>query len=84
MATRVRFRSLVHVNWRADLFTAIKIWTADSQILLFSVYIPAVLMHIPAEVSAQLALTAIQNTITTATSRSRMGCKKQLLGMRIF
>lgn len=40
------------------------IWTADSQILLFSVYIPPVPMHIPDEVSAQPALTAIQNTIT--------------------
>lgn len=73
-----RFRSLVYVNRRVSTsshrkiacnhpdLTAIKIWTADSQILLFSVYIPPVPMHTPDKTSAQPALTAIQNTITTA------------------
>ena len=73
-----RFRSLVYVNRRVSTsshrqiacnhpdLTAIKMWTADSQILLFSVYIPPVPMHTPDKTSAQPALTAIQNTITTA------------------
>lgn len=43
----------------------IKIWTADSEVLLLSVYIPPVPLHTPDEASAEPALTAIRNTIQT-------------------
>jgi ribonuclease HI len=74
----VRFRSLTYVNRKLSTsshrqiqcnhpdITAIKIWTADSQILLFSVYIACVPLHAPDEASAEPALTAIQNTISAA------------------
>jgi hypothetical protein len=42
--------------------TAIKIWTADSQFLIFSVYLLCVPLLTPNEALAELALTAIQNT----------------------
>lgn len=86
------FHSLVYVNWRVStsshlqiacnhpVLTAIKIWTADSQILLFSVYIPPVLMHTPNEASVQPALTAIQNTITTALQNDRRPMSIMLSG----
>jgi ribonuclease HI len=74
----VRVRSLIYVNRtlstsshrqiRCDHpdITAIKIWTANSQILLFSVYIPCVPLYAPSETSAEPALTAIENTISAA------------------
>jgi hypothetical protein len=40
--------------------------SSDSQILFFSVYIPSIPLYTDGEASAELALTAIQNTITTA------------------
>ncbi|KAJ5346168.1 hypothetical protein N7452_004172 [Penicillium brevicompactum] len=73
-----RFRSLIYVNRRVSTSShrqilcdhpdvaAIKIWTSDFQILFFSVYIPSVPLCTDAEASAEPALTAIQNTITTA------------------
>jgi hypothetical protein len=73
----VRFRSLVYVNRRVSTsshrqiacdhpdITAIKIWSADSQTLFFSVYLPPVPLFAPNEASAEPARTAIQNTITT-------------------
>lgn len=74
----VRVRSLIYVNRKLSTsshrqircqhpdITAIKIWTADSQILLFSVYIPCVPLYAPSESSAEPALTAIENTISAA------------------
>ena len=41
--------------------TAIKVWTADSQILIFSVYIPPVPMHTPDGASAEATLSAIHD-----------------------
>ncbi|KAJ5340400.1 hypothetical protein N7541_009524 [Penicillium brevicompactum] len=62
-----------HVNhgaWRlyrptVENLTAIKIWTADQQII-FSVYIPPVPIHNPDGTSAEATLTAIQNIIEDA------------------
>jgi ribonuclease HI len=74
----VRFRSLIYVNRKLSTsshrqircdhpdITAIKIWTADTQILLFSVYLPSVPLYAPNEISAEPTLTAIQNTISAA------------------
>lgn len=69
-----RFRSLIYVNRRLstsshrqvpcnypDLAT-VKIWSADTQILIFSVYIPPVPMHTP-NASVETILAAIQDTI---------------------
>ena len=73
-----RFRSLIYVNRKLSTsshrqircnhpdIAALKIWSADSQILLFSVYIPGVPLFTPDETSAEPALTAIQNTISAA------------------
>ncbi|MDN6151981.1 MAG: hypothetical protein L0I91_11275, partial [Yaniella sp.] len=73
----VRFRSLIYVNRRLSTSShrqipcdhpdvaAIKIWSADSQILLLSVYIPPAPLFMGDDESALPALTAIQNTITT-------------------
>jgi hypothetical protein len=64
----VRFRSLIYVNQnlttsshrqiRCDYpdITAIKIWTADTQILIFSVYLETVLLFTPNEASAEVSL----------------------------
>ncbi|KAI2734534.1 hypothetical protein DTO013E5_9920 [Penicillium roqueforti] len=72
-----RFRSLIYINRKVSTsshrqiacdhpdVTAIKIWTADSQFLIFSVYLSCVPLFTPNEASAELALTAIQNTITS-------------------
>lgn len=78
-----RFRSLIYVNRRLltashrqvrcdhpDL-TAIKIWTADFQILVISVYIPPVPMHTPDEASAETILSAIHDTIQSTTQENR-------------
>jgi hypothetical protein len=74
----IRFRSLIYVNRRVSTsahrqilcdhpdIAAIKIWTSDSQILFFSVYIPSIPLCTDDEAQAEPALTAIQNTITTA------------------
>lgn len=43
--------------------TAIKVWTAGSQILIFSVYIPPVPIHTPDGASAGATLSAIHDTI---------------------
>ncbi|KAJ5513135.1 hypothetical protein N7463_002687 [Penicillium fimorum] len=71
----VRFRSLIYVNRKLSTsshrqvrcnhpdLTAVKIWTADSQILIFSVYIPPVPMHTPDGASAEATLSAIHDTI---------------------
>jgi hypothetical protein len=73
-----RFRSLVYVNRRISTSShlqipcdhpdvaAIKIWTADSQTLIFSVYIPPVRLFTGDDASALPAFTAIQNSITAA------------------
>ena len=73
-----RSRSLIYVNRRISTsshrqipcdhpdVTAIKIWTADSQTLFFSVYIPPVPLFTADDASAVPTLTAIENTITTA------------------
>ena len=72
-----RYRSLIYVNRRISTsshrqipcnhpdLTAIKIWTAESQTVLFSVYIPPVPLHTPNELTAQETLSAIQDTIQT-------------------
>lgn len=74
----IRPRSLIYVNRKLSTsshrqircdhpdITAIKIWTPDTQILLFSVYIPCVPLHAPDEATAEPTLTAIQNTISAA------------------
>ncbi|KAJ5138858.1 uncharacterized protein N7515_003706 [Penicillium bovifimosum] len=79
----VRFRSLLYVNRRISTSShcqlpcdhpdvaAIKIWTADSQTLVFSVYIPPVPLFTGDDSSALPALTAIQNSITTATQHEQ-------------
>ncbi|OQD68798.1 hypothetical protein PENANT_c289G03721 [Penicillium antarcticum] len=79
----VRFRSLVYVNRRISTSShrqipcdhpdviAIKIWSADFQILIFSVYIPLVPLFTTDNAPAPLALTAVQNTITTATQNEQ-------------
>lgn len=78
-----RFRSLIYVNRRLSTsshrqipcdhpdISPIKIWTVDSQTLLFSVYIPPVPLHTPNETSADAALAAIQDTIATARQNDR-------------
>ncbi|KAJ5593518.1 hypothetical protein N7537_010422 [Penicillium hordei] len=70
-----RFRSLIYVNRKLSTsshrqvrcnhpdLTAIKIWTADSQFLIFSVYIPPVPRQTPDEASAETTLSAIHDTI---------------------
>ncbi|KAJ6071025.1 hypothetical protein N7467_012344 [Penicillium canescens] len=52
--------------------TAIKIWTADTQILIFSVYLACIPLFTPDEASAELALRAIQNA-TISISNTREG-----------
>jgi hypothetical protein len=66
-----RFRSLAYVNRRLTTsshrqvycnhpdITAIKIWTANSQTLVFSVYIPSAPIYTGDDGSAEPALTAI-------------------------
>lgn len=73
-----RFRSLIYVNRNISTsahrqipcdhldVAAIKIWTSDSQLLFFFVYIPSIPLCTDGEASAEPALTTIQNTITTA------------------
>lgn len=75
----IRFRNLTYVNRKLSTasyrqvqcshshVTAIKIWTADHQFLVFSVYIPPVPMHTPDEGSAGETLSAIHHTIQTTT-----------------
>jgi hypothetical protein len=74
-----RFRSLIYVNRRISTsshrqilcdhpdIAAIKIWTANCQILLFSIYIPPVPLFTGDDASALPALTAIQSSIGAAT-----------------
>ncbi|OGE46890.1 hypothetical protein PENARI_c093G11063, partial [Penicillium arizonense] len=74
-----RFRSLIYVNRNVSTsshrqiacdhpdVTAIKIWSTDSQFLIFSVYLACVPLFTPNETSAELALTAIQNTLIANT-----------------
>jgi ribonuclease HI len=74
----VRFRSLIYINRRISTsshrqipcdhsdVTAIKIWTADSQTLFFSIYIPPVPLFTADDASAVPTLTAIENTIAAA------------------
>ena len=78
-----RFRSLIYVNRNVSTsshrqipcnhpdVTAIKIWSANSQILLFSVYIPPVPLHAPDEASAQGVLSAIQESIQSTSVSDR-------------
>ncbi|KAJ5808858.1 hypothetical protein N7474_010127 [Penicillium riverlandense] len=73
----IRLRSLIYVSKRISTsshrqvhcdhsdVTAIKVWTPESQILLFSIYIPPVLLHTPEETSAEPVLRAIRDTIET-------------------
>lgn len=77
------FRSLLYVNRRISTsshrqlpcdhpdVTAIKMWTAESQTLVFSVYIPPVPLFTDNNSSALPALTAIQYSITTATQNEQ-------------
>lgn len=78
-----RFRSLIYVNRKVSTsfhrqitcdhpdVTAIKIWTADAQYLIFSVYLSCVPLFTPGEASAEPALTAIQNTIIYNTQETQ-------------
>lgn len=71
----IRFRSLIYINRRLSKsshrqvicnhpdLTAIKIWTANRQIVIFSVYIQPVPMHTPEEASAETILSTIHETI---------------------
>lgn len=75
----VRFRSLIYVNRRISTSShrqilcnhpdvaAIKIWTANSQMLIFSIYIPPVPLFTGNDASALPALAAIQSSIVTST-----------------
>jgi hypothetical protein len=75
----VRFRSLIYINRRISTSShrqmpcdhpdvaAIKIWTSNSQILLFSIYIPPVPFFTGDDASALPALAAIQSSIAAAT-----------------
>jgi hypothetical protein len=87
-----RFRSLIYVNQRISTsshrqvlcdhpdIAAVKIWTADTQLLLFSVYIPSVPLCTPDEASPEPAFTAIQNTITAALRDGRRSTSVVLAG----
>ena len=80
-----RFRSLIYINRRISTsshrqipcdhpdIVAVKIWTAESQTLVFSVYIPPVPLFTTDNASASAAptLAAIENTITTATQNEK-------------
>ncbi|KAJ5666541.1 uncharacterized protein N7477_008989 [Penicillium maclennaniae] len=82
-ADTVRFRSLIYMNRNLSTsshrqvlcdhpdITAIKIWTAESQILIFSVYIAPVLLFVLGGASAEPALTVIQNIISNTTRDDR-------------
>jgi hypothetical protein len=71
----VRYRSLIYANRKLSTsshrqvrcnhpyLTAIKVWTAGSEILIFSVYIPPVPIHTPDGASAGATLSAIHDTI---------------------
>ncbi|CEJ62845.1 Putative Reverse transcriptase [Penicillium brasilianum] len=88
----VRFRSLIYVNRSLSTsshrqipcshpdIVAIKIWTAESQTLIFSVYIPPIPLYTPDNASAEPALTAIQNTISDALRDDRRSTKIILAG----
>lgn len=78
----VRFRSLIYVNRRIftssrrqvpcdhpDL-TAIKVWTPESQILIFSVYLQPVPLPTPEEASAKATLKAIRDTIEAVSQKN--------------
>ncbi|OQE69718.1 hypothetical protein PENNAL_c0129G05440 [Penicillium nalgiovense] len=77
--TYVNHSALIYVNRKLSTsshrqvrcnhpdLTAIKVWTADSQILIFSVYIPPVPMHTPDGASAEATLSAIHDTIQNVT-----------------
>ncbi|KAJ5646736.1 hypothetical protein N7490_003108 [Penicillium lividum] len=87
-----RFRSLIYVNRNLSTsshrqiacdhpdITAIKIWTAESQTLIFSVYIPPVPLFTPDNTSAEPALTAIQNTLSNATQAGQKSTSVILAG----
>ncbi|KAJ5135375.1 uncharacterized protein N7515_004653 [Penicillium bovifimosum] len=78
-----RFRSLIYVNRRISTsshrqipcdhpdIAAIKIWTANSQTLLFSIYIPPVPLFTGDDASALPALTAIQSSIAATTQNEQ-------------
>ncbi|KAI2700824.1 hypothetical protein CBS147333_9726 [Penicillium roqueforti] len=61
----VRYRSLIYINRK--LSTSSHRQTADSQILIFSVYIPPVPIHTPDGASAETTLSAIHDTIQNVT-----------------
>jgi hypothetical protein len=82
-----RFRSLIYVNRKLSPsshrqvpcnhpgLTAVKVWTVDTQIMIYSVYIPPVPMHTPEEASAATVIPAIQDTIqNTFQDNSRSAC----------
>ncbi|CAG8068633.1 unnamed protein product, partial [Penicillium nalgiovense] len=83
LTNAARFRSLLYVDRRISTSShrqlpcdhpdvaAVKIWTADSQTLVFSVYIPPVPLFTGNDSSALPALTAIQNSITSATQNEQ-------------
>jgi len=74
-----RFRSLIYVNRKISTSShrqipcdypdvaAIKIWTAESQTLFFSIYIPPAPLFTTDDTSAMPTLTAIENAITATT-----------------
>jgi hypothetical protein len=78
-----RFRSLIYVNRRISTsshrqiscdhpdIAAIKIWTANSLILLFSIYIPPAPLYTGDDASALPALTTIQSSIVAATQNEQ-------------
>lgn len=88
----VRFRSLIYVNRKLSTsshrqvrcdhpsLTAVKIWTANSQILILSVYIPPVSIHTPKEGSAAEVLAAIHETIRNVTQEGRITTSRILSG----
>jgi hypothetical protein len=85
-------RSLLYINKRISTssrrqlycdhpdIVAVKLWTTDTQMLIFSIYIPPVGIHqTPEEVSIQPALDKILSTIRQATQNSSRGRISSLL-----
>ncbi|OQE00248.1 hypothetical protein PENVUL_c055G06446 [Penicillium vulpinum] len=66
-----RFRSLIYIACDHPDVTAIKIWTTESQFLIFSVYLSCVPLFTPNKTSAELALTAIQKTLSANTQEDQ-------------
>ncbi|EED11753.1 conserved hypothetical protein [Talaromyces stipitatus ATCC 10500] len=89
----IRFRSLLYVNKRISTsshrqihcnhpdLVAIKVWTAEIQFLIFSVYIPPLDVHqATSTTSTESALKEIENTIEQHTRESNKSTRLILAG----